>query len=57
MGYFECCHNCVKRTPGCHGTCPEYIKQKRAWENIKAIRDQKRREEPVLYNFKKKIKH
>ena len=38
---FTCCRYCVapKRHPGCHGTCPEYIKQREEYEQFKAIRD------------------
>jgi hypothetical protein len=30
MKLFECCYHCVapKRHPGCHSSCPDYIKQK-----------------------------
>ena len=34
----ECCHYCVapKRYPGCHGKCPEYLKEKAENEERKA---------------------
>lgn len=40
----RCCNGCVapKRYPGCHGTCPEYIKEK-AEHDARAEADYKRR--------------
>lgn len=33
----ECCRYCVapKRYPGCHGKCPEYLKEKAEYEKRK----------------------
>lgn len=44
MDFFECCHQCKapKRHPGCHDSCPDYIKAKKLWdarnENIRKKR-------------------
>lgn len=34
----KCCKNCVppQRHPGCHSTCPDYIREKAEWEEEKA---------------------
>ena len=34
----SCCRGCVppKRNPYCHGNCPEYVKEKAAYEARKA---------------------
>ncbi len=41
----NCCHGCVapKRHPGCHSTCPEYLKQRAEYDERKAIDDERRR--------------
>ena len=40
----KCCHGCMapKRYPGCHGTCPEYLKEKAEYD-AKMAEDYKRR--------------
>ena len=40
----SCCHGCMapKRHPGCHDTCPEYLKEK-AEHEIQKEADYKRR--------------
>lgn len=37
-----CCYGCVppKREPGCHSTCPEYLKQKAEHDALKAKADE-----------------
>lgn len=39
----ECCRYCKppKRTPGCHGQCPEYKKWRAEYDARKKERDQK----------------
>lgn len=39
----RCCKNCVqpKRHPGCHSNCPEYLKEKAAYDELKKAADQK----------------
>ena len=34
MSVINCCRGCVppKRNPHCHGTCPEYLAEKAAYE-------------------------
>lgn len=41
MGAFESCNGCVapKRYPGCHGTCPEYKKDRAKYDQRKAKYD------------------
>ena len=43
MGVF-CCKGCTppKRHPTCHASCPEYITDKAAHDERKAIRDKER---------------
>lgn len=36
-----CCKDCQKRHPACHGSCPEYLKEKAEHE---AEREQRNRE-------------
>ncbi len=33
------CKDCIapKRHPGCHSTCPEYLKAKEEWEELKKV--------------------
>lgn len=40
----RCCHGCIapKRHPGCHGTCPEYLKEKAEYD-AKMAEDYKQR--------------
>lgn len=37
MSTIDCCNDCVppKRHVGCHGTCEEYLDQKKRWEEDK----------------------
>lgn len=46
-----CCYGCVppKREPGCHSTCPEYLKQKAAHDALKAKTDEQRRINQSIY--------
>lgn len=39
----KCCHGCVapKRQPGCHGHCPDYIKERAEYDEKKAAEDKK----------------
>lgn len=39
-----CCNGCVppKRNPYCHGTCPEYLKEKAEYDQKKAEQDRER---------------
>ena len=39
----QCCRNCVapKRHPGCHGTCPDYLKERANYDELKAIEAKK----------------
>lgn len=50
MGYINCCNGCVppKRTPTCHSTCKEYIKQKAASD---AAREAVNRENRISYEI------
>lgn len=45
MAMFECCHKCKppKRSPGCHDHCPEYKKERAAYDAKKEEIDRKRR--------------
>ena len=45
----RCCNGCVapKRYPGCHGSCPEYIKEK-AQNDAQREEDNKRRR--IIYD-------
>ena len=38
------CKGCVapKRYPGCHGQCPEYLKEKAEYDAMKAAADKKK---------------
>ena len=40
----NCCKGCVapKRYPGCHGQCPEYLKEKAEYDAMKAAADKKK---------------
>lgn len=40
----QCCRYCVapKRHPGCHSTCPEYLKEKALYDERKTAADQKK---------------
>lgn len=35
----KCCKDCVapKRYPGCHSNCPEYLMEKKLWDEQKKI--------------------
>lgn len=46
----SCCNGCVapKRYPGCHGSCPEYIKEK-AELNARMEEDKQRRR--IIYDL------
>lgn len=46
-----CCYGCVppKREPGCHSTCPEYLKQKAEHDALKAKADEQRRINQSIY--------
>ena len=46
----SCCNGCVapKRYPGCHGSCPEYIKEK-AEHNARMEEDKQRRR--IIYDL------
>lgn len=50
MSFFECCHYCVapKRHAGCHSTCPEYIKQRKQWDELKAAEELAKRATPKM---------
>lgn len=50
MSNFECCHYCKppKRTPGCHGTCSEYLEAKAMFEQKKKERDKYKEAEMYL---------
>jgi hypothetical protein len=55
MGFFECCHVCKppKRSPGCHSKCPEYLKQKKLWDEHQEAKNKAWRGEiPVPYAWK-----
>lgn len=47
-----CCYGCVppKREPGCHSTCPEYLKQKAEHDALKAKADEQRRISNSIYS-------
>lgn len=50
----KCCRYCVapKRYPGCHGTCPEYLKERAEYDRLKAIDDKKRQTSIQLYDHR-----
>lgn len=50
MGRIKCCNGCVppKRTPYCHGTCPDYIAAKAAND---AELERQRKENLVSYGL------
>ena len=43
-GIITCCYHCVapKRHPGCHSTCPEYLKQRAEHDELKAVADKQK---------------
>lgn len=47
----KCCQYCVapKRHPGCHGTCPEYLKEKAEHEERKASDYKQRKVKGDIY--------
>lgn len=47
MKYFTACADCKppKRQPGCHSRCPDYLKDKAAWEKHKEMVAEKKRTE------------
>lgn len=51
----SCCNGCVapKRYPGCHGSCPEYIKEK-AEHNARMEEEKKRRQHNYNMNARKR---
>lgn len=44
MSVINCCKGCVppKRNPHCHGTCPEYLAEKAAYEARRKEVDRKK---------------
>lgn len=44
MANIDCCRGCIapKRHPGCHGSCPEYIKERAAYDAKKTAYDRQR---------------
>lgn len=60
------CNGCVapKRHPGCHGHCPDYLKEKAEYESKKAAADKQKAIKEGLdaqaidgvYRYKKKMK-
>lgn len=44
MSTIQCCRGCIapKRHPGCHDHCPEYIKERAAYDKKKAEHDLQR---------------
>ena len=46
-----CCYGCVppKREPGCHSTCPEYLRRKAEHDALKAKTDEQRRINQSIY--------
>lgn len=51
----RCCNGCVapKRYPGCHGKCPEYIKEK-AEHNARIEEENKRKHRDYDLNARKR---
>ena len=47
----KCCNGCVppKRTPGCHGTCKEYIAEKAALDEQNAAATAKKKTNQNIY--------
>lgn len=44
MSVINCCKGCVppKRNPHCHGTCPEYLAEKAAYEELRTEANRKK---------------
>lgn len=49
-----CCKDCVppKRYPGCHSKCEVYIRERKAYEDLKAVVAREKRNESDYYAYK-----
>lgn len=47
----KCCRFCVapKRYPGCHSTCPEYLKERAEYDERKAEADRIKAAQSAIY--------
>lgn len=47
----KCCKGCIapKRHSGCHSKCPEYLKEKEAWEEKKKAVSKQRKTDNDVY--------
>jgi len=52
----KCCKGCVapKRHSGCHSKCPEYLEEKRLWEEQKKAISKQRQADNNLYEQRSK---
>lgn len=41
MGIFKSCRSCTERTPGCHGKCEKYIKERADFDKVKENQKEK----------------
>ena len=64
MAIIKCCQYCVapKRHPGCHGSCPEYLKEKAEYDNRKEQYNQQKAVANAIYDqrsihVRKALKH
>lgn len=64
MGVIRCCRGCKppKRNPYCHTNCPEYLKEKAEWEELRQKDEQQKQidyeldsqREKAVYTAKKR---
>ena len=48
-GIITCCKGCMKRHPGCHATCPDYLAEKLQHDILRDKEQRKRRAESEVY--------
>lgn len=55
----KCCKGCVapKRYPGCHSNCPEYLTEKKQWDEQKKIISEQRQAYNNLYEQRSRGVH
>ena len=57
MGFFECCHFCKLRFPGCHDVCPDYKDAKKLWDELREAERKAKLSEPPLTAAQKAAWH
>ena len=55
----KCCKGCVapNRYPGCHSNCPEYLMEKKQWDEQKKIISEQRQAYNNLYEQRSRGVH